>query len=169
MGGVHVYPNIGTVSNRVTALENEQSTRAYYTVVTGTSGSIPTSSGVALIAGQFGSSGNSILSQINGSGYPIYNSPTDIIGSPVTATLNVSTGAWTTNATYTQGSVAIFFVVTGAIKDIINFESQYPSYLLVSDVSNELVAGSGISIVNNVISSKDYTDSTSFINAIIFG
>jgi hypothetical protein len=156
-GGIFVFPDNGVSANpevaaRITALENETIKRGYYQVVTGTSGSISKTSGVTFVAGQFGSSGNSIVSQINGSNYPIYNSPTDVSGNPVTSTLNTTSGAWTTSATYIQSSIAIFFVVTGTQINIDLFEATYPGYIREVDIENELVAGSGISIVTNVIS-----------------
>jgi hypothetical protein len=157
--GILVFPNSGgsdsTANDRITALENESIKRSYYKVVTGTSGTITTASGVALVAGQFGSSGNAILSQVDGSGYPLDYSPTDVSGNPVTATLNVSTGAWAASATYTQSSVALFFVVSGTVKNISLFETANPSYISIDDLGKEYVAGTGITIVNNVISATN--------------
>ena len=158
--GILVFPNSpdpGT-SQRLTALEDETIKRSYYQVVSGTSGSIAVSSGVTLVAGQFGSSGNTILSQVDGSSYPLDYSPTDAGGNPVTATLNVSNGAWTASGTYTQLSVAIFFVATGSVKNISLFEAAYPEYISIDDLGKEYVAGSGISIANHVVSiSSSYT------------
>lgn len=131
--GVHVFPDNNSANakadSRITALENETIKRAYYTVVSTTSGAIQTASGITLVAGQFAASGNSILSKINIAGYPIYDSPTDVSGSPVTSTLNVSTGAWLASATYVQTSVAIFFVITGALKDVTAWEAANVIYI----------------------------------------
>lgn len=138
--GITVFPNNNVAnaeaSSRITALENETVKRAYYTLVSTTSGTIQTASGISLVAGQFAESGNSILSQVNIANYPIYDSPTDISGNPVTSTLNVSTGAWLASATYTQSSVAIFFVITGSQKDVMAWEAANTGYIraIIEDI-----------------------------------
>lgn len=161
-GGFGQVFDSSTIDSRVSALENEIIKRTYYQIVSTTSGSIPTSSGVTLVAGQFGQSGNSILSQVDGSGYPLDISPTDGSGSPVTSTLNVVTGNWITSGVYTQSSVAIFFVVTGTVKYINLFEIAYPLYISIDDIGKEYVAGTGISIVTNVISATTTGTVSSF-------
>jgi hypothetical protein len=129
--------DVSLISSRVTTLENETIKRAYYELVSGTSGSIAATSGISILAGQFGSSGNAILSQVDGSNYPTFTSPTDVGGSAVTATLNATTGDWTSSATYTQATVAIFFVVSGSVKDINSFETASASYIQLIDVEND--------------------------------
>lgn len=140
--GILVFPDNNNANaqadSRITALENETIKRAYYTIVSTASGTIQAASGVALVAGQFAESGNSILSQVNVANYPIYDSPTDISGNPVTSTLNVSTGAWLASATYIQSSVAIFFVITGSLKDVTAWEVIHTSYIraVIEDIQS---------------------------------
>lgn len=148
--GVFVFPDNNSANakadSRITALENDTVKRAYYTVVSTTSGTIQTASGITLVEGQFAASGNSILSKINIGGYPIYDSPTDISGNPVTSTLNVSAGAWLASAAYIQSSVAIFFVITGSLNDVTAWEAANTSYIraIIEDIQSVYVDDQGL-------------------------
>ena len=109
-----LYSQLGgdpTLPSRVTNLENNEYKVTYYEVISGTSGSLTVPSQATINAGEFGLSGNAILSKIDGSNKPTFQSPTTSGGVVVTASLNTTTGAWTASGTYTDANVALIYSI----------------------------------------------------------
>lgn len=100
-----------SLPTRVTNLENNEYKITYYEVISGTSGSITIPTGATINAGEFGLSGNAILSKIDGSNKPTFESPKTAGGVVVTASLNETTGAWVASAVYTDVSVALIYSI----------------------------------------------------------
>lgn len=98
-------------SARITVLENNEYKITYYEIISGTSGSVTLPTGATINADEFGLSGNSILSKIDGSNKPTFESPKTSSGVVVTANLNESTGAWTTSGTFTDSNVALIYSI----------------------------------------------------------
>lgn len=96
---------------RVTILENNEYKITYYEIISGTSGSVTLPGGATINAGEFGLSGNAILSKIDGTNKPTFQSPLTAGGIIVTASLNVTTGAWVTSGTYTDTNVALIYSI----------------------------------------------------------
>ena len=101
-------PNIPV---RLLNLENNEYKITYYEIISGASGSLTLPGGATINAGEFGLSGNCILSKIDGSNKPTFESPTTSGGTIVTASLNVSTGAWVASGTYTDTDVALIYSI----------------------------------------------------------
>jgi hypothetical protein len=99
------------LNNRVTNLENNEYKITYYEIVSGTSGSLTIPANSTINSDEFGLSGNAILSKIDGSNKPTYESPQTVGGVVVTASLNTTTGAWTSSGTYTDTSVALIYSI----------------------------------------------------------
>lgn len=111
-----IFTSPGGVSDpsippRVTILENNEYKITYYEIISGTSGSVLLPGGSTINAGEFGLSGNAILSKINGTNKPTFESPLTSGGTIVTASLNVTTGAWVTSGTYTDANVALIYSI----------------------------------------------------------
>ena len=100
-----------SLPSRVTNLENNEYKVTYYEIISGASGSITLPTGATINAGEFGLSGNCILSKIDGSNKPTYESPKTSGGVIVTASLNTSTGAWVASGTYTDSNVALIYSI----------------------------------------------------------
>jgi len=100
-----------SLPTRVTNLENNEYKVTYYEVISGTSGSLTIPSQATINAGEFGLSGNCILSKIDGSNKPTFESPKTAGGVVVTASLNETTGAWVASAVYTDVSVALIYSI----------------------------------------------------------
>lgn len=100
-----------TLPNRVLNLENNEYKITYYEIISGTSGSLTVPTGATINAGEFGLSGNAILSKIDGSNKPTFESPKTSGGTIVTASLNVSTGDWVASGTYTDADVALIYSI----------------------------------------------------------
>lgn len=98
------------LNNRTSILENNEYKITYFEIVTGTSGSLAIPTGATINEGEFGASGNAVLSKIDGSNKPTIESPKDISGNVVTVSLNTD-GSWVTSAAYTDISVAIIYSV----------------------------------------------------------
>ena len=99
------------LNNRVTTLENNEYKITYYEIVSGTSGSLTIPTNSTINSNEFGLSGNAILSKIDGSNKPTFESPKTVGGVVVTASLNTTTGAWTSSGTYTDTSVALIYSI----------------------------------------------------------
>jgi hypothetical protein len=99
------------VNSRISNLETHEYKITYYEVVSGTSGTLTVPSQGTINADEFGLSGNAILSKIDVNGKPIFESPVTSGGSPVTASLNVLTGAWVASAAYTDTNVALIYSI----------------------------------------------------------
>jgi len=99
------------VNSRISNLETHEYKITYYEVVSGTSGTLTVPSQGTINADEFGLSGNAILSKIDVNGKPTFESPVTSGGSPVTASLNVLTGAWVASAAYTDTNVALIYSI----------------------------------------------------------
>lgn len=99
-----------TLDPRLDNLENNEYKITYYEVVSGTSGVITLPTGATINEGEFGASGNSILSKINISNKPTYESPKTSGGVIVTANL-ATNGSWTASGTYTDSTVALIYSI----------------------------------------------------------
>lgn len=99
------------VNSRISNLETHEYKITYYEVVSGTSGTLTVPSQGTINADEFGLSGNAILSKIDVNGKPTFESPVTSGGSPVTASLNVLTGAWVASGTYTDTNVALIYSI----------------------------------------------------------
>lgn len=109
-----LYSQLGgdpTLPSRVTTLENNEYKITYYEVISGASGSLTLPTGATINAGEFGLSGNCILSKIDGSNKPTFESPKTSGGTIVTASLNETTGAWVASGTYTDSDVALIYSI----------------------------------------------------------
>ncbi len=119
--------DIGTISlldSRITNLEGNVYKITYYEIVSGTSGSLTIPTGATINAGEFGLSGNSILSKINISNKPTWESPKTIGGTIVTANL-ATDGTWTTSGTYTDPQVALIYSLNISALNYHNLNNFY--------------------------------------------
>ena len=96
---------------RVTTLEDNELKITYYEVISGTSGSLTIPTNATINEGEFGLSGNAVLSKIDGSNKPTYESPKTAGGVVVTASLNATTGAWIASGVYTDANVALIYSI----------------------------------------------------------
>lgn len=112
--------NNARLNSRITTLENNEYKITYYEIVSGTSGSLTVPTGATLNSGEFGLSGNSILSKIDGSNKPTFESPKTSGGTIVTANLNTTNGSWTTSGVYTDPQVALIYSIRIKAKDYSN-------------------------------------------------
>lgn len=99
------------LNTRVTTLENNEYKITYYEIVSGTSGSLTIPTNSTINSDEFGLSGNAILSKIDGSNKPTFESPKTIDKTVVTASLNTTTGAWVASETYTDATVALIYSI----------------------------------------------------------
>jgi len=100
-----------TIPTRITNLENNEYKVTYYEIISGASGSVTLPTGATINAGEFGLSGNCILSKIDGLNKPTFESPKTVGGVVVTSSLNVSTGAWVASGVYTDTNVALIYSI----------------------------------------------------------
>lgn len=121
------------LNNRVTTLENNEYKITYYEIVSGTSGSLTIPTNSTINSNEFGLSGNAILSKIDGSNKPTFESPKTVGGVVVTATLNTTTGAWTSSGTYTDTSVALIYSIK--IKSIYYSSLDYDRIIETVDLA----------------------------------
>lgn len=105
---------------RITNLENNEYKVTYYEIISGASGSLTVPTGATINAGEFGLSGNAVLSKINGSNKPTFETPTTSGGALVTASLNTVTGAWVASGVYTDPFVALIYSVRIKAVDYVN-------------------------------------------------
>ena len=122
---------------RVITLENNEYKITYYEIISGASGSITIPAGATINAGEFGLSGNCILSKIDGSNKPTFESPKTAGGVIVTASLNISTGAWVASGTYTDSSVALIYSIK--IKAIYYSNLTYTNIIETADITDGYV------------------------------
>jgi len=100
-----------SIPARVTVLEDNEYKVTYYEIISGASGSLTLPTGATINAGEFGLSGNCVLSKIDGSNKPTFESPQTSGGTIVTASLNETTGAWVASGTYTDTNVALIYSI----------------------------------------------------------
>lgn len=94
---------------RITVLEDNEYKITYYEIVSGTSGTITLPTGATINEGEFGLSGNAVLSRLNGSDKPTFKTPLTAGGVAVTTSLDVITGDWISSGTYTDATVALIY------------------------------------------------------------
>jgi len=126
--------DLTSTNARITVLENNEYKITYYEVISGTSGSLTIPSQATINAGEFGLSGNAILSKIDGSNKPTFESPKTSGGVIVTASLTTSTGAWVTSGTYTDSNVALIYSI--------KIKAIYRSNLTYANIIEEAEIGS---------------------------
>lgn len=100
---------ITTINGEITQLQNNEYKITYYEVVSGAGGSLTVPTGATINEGEFGSSGNCILSKINVDNKPTFESPKTAGGVIVTASLDPITGVWSASGVYTDPSVALIY------------------------------------------------------------
>ena len=130
-----LYSQLGgdpTLPTRVTTLENNEYKITYYEVVSGASGSLTLPAGATINAGEFGLSGNCVLSKIDGSNKPTFESPKTAGGTVVTASLNETTGAWVASGVYTDANVALIYSIK--IKAVYYSNLTYANIIETVDV-----------------------------------
>lgn len=122
----YVVQNIDpTINPRLTNLENNVHKVTYYEIISGASGTITAPTTASINAGEFGLSGNAVLSKIDGSNKPTFVTPKDASGNAVTASLNVSNGNWVASGTYTDPQVAIIYSINIAALNYQNLDNFY--------------------------------------------
>lgn len=158
-----------TIGLRITNLENNEYKITYYEIVPGTSGSLTIPTGATINENEFGASGNSILSKINGSNKPIFESPQTASGVTVTANL-LANGSWTTSGTYTDSSVALIYSIRIKAIDLVNLnydriiESEENELKeIVYTTSLPIVGDSKMLYINTITGSASRWDGTTYI------
>jgi hypothetical protein len=107
----------GALEARVTTLENVVNEyEIYYSVSSGTTGSVTIPTGSAIVAAQYGSA-NGIAVTTDASGRPTDNAAKTSGGSVITVTLTTSTGAYTLSGTPSAYPIAIVYQVSCLAKD----------------------------------------------------
>ena len=143
-----------SLPTRVTNLENNEYKVTYYEIISGTSGSLTIPSQATINAGEFGLSGNAILSKIDGSNKPTFESPTTSGGAIVTASLTTSTGAWVTSGTYTDSSVALIYSIK--IKAVYYSNLTYANIIETSDDNGDFLSkNNNLSDLSNFITARN--------------
>jgi len=122
-----------TIPIRITNLENNVYKITYYEIVSGTNGSLAVPSQATINADEFGLSGNTILSKIDGFNKPTFQSPTTSTGVVVTTSLNTTTGAWAVSGAYTDAFVAVIYSI--------NIKAVYYSNLTYSKIIETVDTG----------------------------
>jgi hypothetical protein len=101
--------NSSTDSSSVIILKNNELKITYYSIISGTSGTITPPSQASFNTNEFGLSGNAILSEIDVNNKPTFQSPQTSGGTIVTASLDDVTGDWIASGVYTSASVALIY------------------------------------------------------------
>lgn len=137
-----------SLPGRVTTLEDNEYKITYYEIISGTSGSLTLPTGATINAGEFGLSGNCILSKIDGSNKPTFESPKTSGGTIVTASLNETTGAWVASGTYTDSSVALIYSIK--IKAV-NYSNLNYDRIVETSISNYVTLDTAQTLTNKTI------------------
>lgn len=143
-------------NSRISNLEANVYKITYYEIVSGTSGTLTVPTGATINEGEFGLSGNAILSKVNSSNKPTYESPTDALGANVTASLDLG-GNWVTSGVYTDSQVALIYSLDIDGLDYHNLDNFYIiESVRLEDKTGRLPTGGnpGDIIIKN--SSTDY-------------
>ncbi len=115
-----IIPNAnggGALEARVTTLENVLNEyEIYYSVGSGTTGSVTIPTGSSIVAAQYGSA-NGIAVTTDAAGRPTDNAAKTSGGSVITVTLTTSTGAYTLSGTPSAYPIAIVYQVSCLAKD----------------------------------------------------
>ena len=110
---------------RVTNLENNEYKVTYYEIISGTSGTVTKPGNSTFSSGEFGLSGNAILSKIDIANKPTFETPLTSNGSVVTVSLNTTNGDYITSGVYTDASVALIYTFTIKAVDWSNVNTFY--------------------------------------------
>lgn len=163
--GVSIFFNSSLDSNRVTNLENNEFKITYYEIVSGASGSLSVPTEATINEGEFGLSGNAILSKVDVSNKPTFESPKTAGGTIVTASLNTSTGAWTSSGTYTDTSVALIYSIKIKAKFYSNldYDRIIESEESVYPIASQAVVDGGI-VKDQVITPETLANTTQVVH-----
>jgi len=120
-----LYDTIDAINNEVNLLNGRTIQHKYYEVVSGASSgntvAKPTNATIEL--NRFGSSGDAILSTVDGNSIPTWESPRDAGGSIVTASI-IADGTYTFSSTPTDSNVAIIYAISISQSDSITDLNQ---------------------------------------------
>lgn len=146
--------DLTSTNARITVLENNEYKITYYEIISGASGSLTLPTGATINAGEFGLSGNAVLSKIDGSNKPTFESPKTSGDTVVTASLNEITGAWVASGVYTDPSVALIYSIK--IKAI-NYSNLTYSKIIetVDDNGDFLSKNNNLSDVSNPLTARE--------------
>jgi hypothetical protein len=136
---------------RVLNLENNEYKVTYYEIISGASGSLTVPTGATINAGEFGLSGNAILSKIDGSNKPTFESPKTSGGTIVTASLNETTGAWVASGTYTDSNVALIYSIK--IKAV-NYNNLTYDNIIETVITNYVTLDTAQTLTNKRITNR---------------
>lgn len=134
-----------SLPTRVTNLENNVYKITYYEIISGASGSLTLPTGATINSGEFGLSGNCILSKIDGSNKPTFESPKTSGGTIVTASLNETTGAWVASGIYTDINVALIYSVKIKAVNYSNLDYDF----IIETVDSEVVRETSTQTLTN--------------------
>ena len=134
-----IYNNSdGYLTATIAVLQNNVYKITYYEIISGASGTLTVSTGATINAGEF-SGADCVLSEIDGSNKPTFVTPLTGGGSPVTATLNTSTGAWLKSGVTASTNVALIYSVNITAADYQNLTNFYIiDNVLISNFSQVL-------------------------------
>lgn len=151
--GIFVFPdnNGGSIDPniylRITALEDAQIKSTYFAVVGSTSGTIAPPTGATIMLDQFAGSIDALVSEIDGLGYPTFQTPQEAGGTYVAVTLD-ALGNYVLSGTPASASVAIIYVYSIARKNFDVSESigfEETNLFTNTDKSNLAIAVAKVS------------------------
>lgn len=143
---VHAGPSTDpSLDARVYYLENNEYKVTYYEVISGASGTLTVPTSATINEGEFGSSGNAILSEIDVNQKPTFKSPQTAGGVIVTASLDAITGAWLASGIYTSANVALIYSISILAKDYqnLNYDRIVESEELDYDLASQAAVDTG--------------------------
>lgn len=152
-----------SLPGRVTTLENNEYKITYYEIISGASGSLTVPTGATINAGEFGLSGNAILSKIDGSNKPTFESPVTSGGTVVTASLDETNGNWVASGVYTDTNVALIYSIKIKAVDYSNL--TYSNIIETTSNNEEYTTVNVWMNVTNLADSTTYYFGQSFITA----
>lgn len=174
--GATIFFDASLDSNRIVNLENNELKITYYEIVSGASGSLTITTNATINQGEFGLSGNAVLSKIDGSNKPTFESPKTAGGAVVTASLNTSTGAWASSGTYTDLSVALIYSIKIKTKYYSNLtysriiESEEIDYQLASLASVDTGTSVDTLVSPSTLSNSTWAfTTTKVLNTVLSG
>ena len=156
----------GYLTAAISILQNNVYKVTYYEIISGASGTLTIPTGGTINAGEF-SGANCVLSEIDGSNKPTFVTPLTGGGSPVTATLNVGTGAWLKSGVTASTNVALIYSVNITAADYQNLNNFYiiDNVLLSSltqVLNNSALNSTPSSLLAGIISDETGTGSLVF-------
>lgn len=159
---VHAGPSTDpSLDNRVYYLENNEYKITYYEVVSGASGTLTVPTAATINEGEFGSSGNAILSEIDVNQKPTFKSPQTAGGVIVTANLNTTTGTWLASGVYTSVNVALIYSVSILAKDYqnLNYDRIVESEELDYEIATQAAVDTG-TVNDQIVTPKTFFNSS---------